>query len=149
MAKGAQAETVKTQHKSTSGIVTPGTQPVNGENGAHASSRAGAGGGGVDTGVKHFVLDTNVLLHNPDALFVFNEHHIIVPFAVIEELDKMKRKDDDLGRNARACIRHLDRLRIIGRLSDGVDWGKLGAIAGTAISTGANGQTGSDRKSVV
>src|SRR5437870_6543044 len=87
--------------------------------------------------LKTFVLDTNVLLHNPDALFVFKEHHVVIPFAVIEELDKMKRKDDDLGRNARACIRHLDRLRTVGHLNEGVNWGLLGAIADTAISTGS------------
>ncbi len=99
-----------------------------------------------DTAVKHFVIDTNVLLHNPDAMFVFAEHHVVIPFMVIEELDKMKRKEDDLGRNARACIRHLDRLRDIGSLSDGVAWGKLGPRAGAAASATRNaGQTGTVR----
>jgi len=97
------------------------------------------------TGVKHFVLDTNVLLHNPDAVFVFKEHHVVIPFMVIEELDKMKRKEDDLGRNARACIRHLDRLRAIGRLSEGVAWGALGVLPGTAHSTAPGGLTGTVR----
>ena len=58
-----------------------------------------ANGAGEET--KHFVLDTNVLLHNPDALFVFQDNHVIIPFPVIEELDKMKRRDDDIGRSAR------------------------------------------------
>jgi PhoH-like ATPase len=98
-----------------------------------------------DTSVKHFVIDTNILLHNPDAVFVFKEHHVVIPFTVIEELDKMKRKDDDLGRNARAAIRHLDRLRAIGKLSEGVDWGQLPTPARAAFSTGANGKTGSVR----
>ena len=71
----------------------------------------------ADNDAKQFVLDTNVLLHNPNALFVFQEHDVVIPFTVIEELDKMKRKDDDLGRNARACIRHLDRLRAMGSLT--------------------------------
>src|SRR3954463_11316420 len=53
-------------------------------------------------GVKTFVLDTNVLLHNPGAIFVFAEHNVVIPFSVIEELDTMKKKDDDLGRNARS-----------------------------------------------
>jgi PhoH-like ATPase len=87
---------------------------------------------------KHFVLDTNVLLHNPNALFVFKEHHVVIPFPVIEELDKMKRRDDDIGRNARQCIRHLDRLRSIGRLTEGVQWGSI------APST-LNGDTGAIR----
>jgi predicted ribonuclease YlaK len=77
---------------------TAGTSPTD----AHADD-------GI--GVKHFVLDTNVLLHNPNALFVFQDNHVVIPYPVIEELDKMKRRDDDIGRNARAVIRHLDRLR--------------------------------------
>jgi len=86
-------------------------------------------------GVKHFVLDTNILLHNPNALFVFQENHVIIPFSVIEELDKMKRKDDDLGRNARECIRHLDRLRNMGSLTAGVEWGEFSPTVGAAAST--------------
>src|SRR5687768_13916651 len=69
---------------------------------------------------KHFVLDTNVLLHNPNALFMFADNEVIIPFDVIEELDKFKSGTDDLGRNARTVIRHLDRLRQLGNLSDGV-----------------------------
>ena len=70
--------------------------------------------------VKHFVLDTNVLLHNPNALFMFADNEVVIPFDVIEELDKFKNGTDDLGRNARTVIRHLDRLREAGNLSDGV-----------------------------
>jgi PhoH-like ATPase len=98
-----------------------------------------------DTLVRTFVLDTNVVLHNPDAIFVFKEHHVVIPFTVIEELDKMKRKDDDLGRNARACIRHLDRLRDIGRLNEGVEWGRLPLQPRAGMSVGPNGRTGTVR----
>src|SRR5436190_8121096 len=70
---------------------------------------------------KHFVLDTNVLLHNPSALFMFKDNEVVIPFDVIEELDKFKTNTDDLGRNARTVIRHLDRLRTLGNLSQGVD----------------------------
>ena len=69
---------------------------------------------------KHFVVDTNVLLHNPNALFMFEENEVVIPFDVIEELDKFKTGTDDLGRNARAAIRHLDTLRQQGSLADGV-----------------------------
>src|SRR3982750_4361001 len=69
---------------------------------------------------KHFVVDTNVLLHNPNALFMFKENEVIIPFDVIEELDKFKAGTDDLGRNARTVIRHLDVLRQKGNLSQGV-----------------------------
>lgn len=92
-----------------------------------------------ETAVKTFVLDTNILLHNPDALFVFQDNHIVIPFKVIEELDKKKRQDDDLGRNARACIRHLDKLRAMGSLMEGVEWGKLPTLPNTARSAGRTG----------
>lgn len=98
-----------------------------------------------EVGIKHFVVDTNVLLHNPNALFVFKEHHVVIPFAVIEELDKMKRKEDDLGRNARECIRHLDRLRNMGRITDGVKWGAASPRPNTGAALGLNGQTGTIR----
>jgi PhoH-like ATPase len=89
--------------------------------------------------LKRFVIDTNVLLHNPNALFVFKEHDVVIPFAVIEELDKLKRMNDDVGRNARECIRHLDRLRSRGRLIDGVPWGAASPTVGQAASGGATG----------
>jgi len=98
--------------------------------------------------VKTFVLDTNIVLHNPDAIFVFKEHHVVIPFMVIEELDKMKRKEDDLGRNARACIRHLDKLRAIGSLSEGVNWSALLPLTNTAHAVGPGGITGTIRVDV-
>ena len=70
--------------------------------------------------VKHFVLDTNVLLHNPNALFMFTDNEVVIPFDVIEELDKFKAATDDLGRNARTVIRHLDHLRATGNIANGV-----------------------------
>ncbi|MBX3361933.1 MAG: PhoH family protein [Phycisphaeraceae bacterium] len=96
-------------------------------------------------GVKNFVLDTNILLHNPNALFVFKEHNVIIPFTVIEELDKLKRKEDDLGRNARETIRHLDRLRTQGRLTDGVRWGEHSPRVGAAASVSPDGLNGTIR----
>jgi PhoH-like ATPase len=71
--------------------------------------------------MKHFVVDTNVLLHNPNAIFMLGDNEVIIPFDVIEELDTFKSSTDDLGRNARTVIRHLDRLREIGNLADGID----------------------------
>jgi len=111
-----------------------------------AEPRAESAGEPIDqTEVKTFVLDTNILLYNPDAVFVFQDNHVVIPFMVIEELDKMKRKDDDLGRNARACIRHLDRLRAIGSLTKGVDWGLLPMQPNAARSAGPGGRTGTIR----
>lgn len=97
----------------------------------------------TEDGVKNFVLDTNVLLHSPNALFVFKENNIVIPYPVIEELDKMKRREDDIGRNARACIRHLDRLREAGRLTDGINWGKVRVLA--EASQAGDIETGSIR----
>lgn len=94
--------------------------------------------------IKHYVIDTNVLLHNPEALFVFKENHVIVPFQVIEELDKMKRREGDVGRNARQAIRHLDRLRTLGRITEGVPWGQVAADLGVPPMA-HNGQTGTIR----
>jgi PhoH-like ATPase len=71
--------------------------------------------------IKTFVVDTNVLLHNPNAIFMFADNEVVIPFDVIEELDKFKTSNDDLGRNARTVIRHLDRLRESGNLAKGVD----------------------------
>ncbi|HYE17584.1 MAG TPA: PhoH family protein [Tepidisphaeraceae bacterium] len=75
---------------------------------------------------KTFVLDTNVLLHNPNAIFLFADNDVVIPFDVIEELDKFKSSSDDLGRNARTVIRHLDRLRRQGKLADGIDLKETG-----------------------
>ncbi|MDP1662678.1 MAG: PhoH family protein [Phycisphaerales bacterium] len=95
------------------------------ETGAKSGRKSGAG-----AKVRHFVVDTNVLLHDPTALFVFQEHEVIIPLVVIEELDRFKRDEGDRGRNARECIRHLDRLRKMGRLADGVRWGEAAETNG-------------------
>ncbi|MCX5648422.1 MAG: PIN domain-containing protein, partial [Planctomycetota bacterium] len=69
---------------------------------------------------KYFVLDTNVLLHDPGALTAFADNEVVLPFRVIEELDKFKKGSDDISRHARQVIRFLDRLRVRGRLTEGV-----------------------------
>jgi PhoH-like ATPase len=69
---------------------------------------------------KIFVLDTNVLLHNADALKVFADNEVVLPIDVIEELDIFKKDSDEKGRNARAAIRMLDELRERGNLGEGV-----------------------------
>lgn len=69
---------------------------------------------------KTFVLDTNVLLHNSNCIEAFADNTVVIPMAVIEELDKFKSNNDELGRNARQVIRRLDRLRKRGRLGEGV-----------------------------
>lgn len=63
---------------------------------------------------KTFVLDTNVLLHDPQALLQFQGQQIVIPMAVLEELDKMKRFPNELGKNARDTIRLLSSLKEMG-----------------------------------
>jgi len=69
---------------------------------------------------KYFVLDTNVLLHNSEAITAFADNVVVLPMTVIEELDRFKSHSDELGRNARGVVRRLDRLRERGSLSAGV-----------------------------
>ncbi len=69
---------------------------------------------------KIFVLDTNVLLHDPRAIFSFEDNDVIIPIVVIEELDKFKKGIDEIGRNARQVSRILDEFRQKGKLSQGV-----------------------------
>ncbi|MEM9251929.1 MAG: PhoH family protein [Planctomycetota bacterium] len=88
----------------------------------------------AEPGVKHFVLDTNVLLHNAHSLFMFDDNEVVIPFAVLEELDKFKKESDDVGRNARQVARHLDRLRAQGSLAEGVTWNDRGGLVRVEFS---------------
>lgn len=85
------------------------------------------------TKCKYFVIDTNVLVHNPNCLYVFDDNEVVVPFAVLEELDKLKRNNDDVGRNAREAIRNLDKLRKKALLVNGVQWNDRGGVIRVAI----------------
>jgi PhoH-like ATPase len=69
---------------------------------------------------KKYILDTNVLLHDPQSLLSFDEHTVLLPIEVIEEIDRFKRESTELGQNARTVSRMLDGLRGSGRLSEGV-----------------------------
>jgi PhoH-like ATPase len=69
---------------------------------------------------KVFVLDTNVLLHDPSALMKFEENTVVLPIVAIEELDRFKKQPEMTGRNARQVSRTLDELRQSGKLLAGV-----------------------------
>ncbi len=60
---------------------------------------------------KNYVLDANVLLHDPNAVFKFEDNNVIIPIYAIEEIDKFKRESTERGRNARTIARILDELR--------------------------------------
>ncbi|MFW6060761.1 MAG: PhoH family protein [Phycisphaeraceae bacterium] len=87
------------------------------------------------TDIKTFVLDTNVLLHNPASLYMFKDNEVVIPFAVLEELDKFKKQSDDVGRNAREVIRQLDQLRQQGKLAHGVTWNGEGGTIRVELSS--------------
>ncbi|MBS2019132.1 MAG: PhoH family protein [Deltaproteobacteria bacterium] len=71
---------------------------------------------------KNYVLDTNILLHDPHAIFRFDDNNVIIPIYVIEEVDQFKREGSERGRNARQVVRLLDELRETGgSLSKGVN----------------------------
>lgn len=70
--------------------------------------------------VKSFVIDTNVLIHRPDAILSFRDNEVVVPMWVLEELDRLKAFSDERGRNAREAIRFLDRAGRHGNLAEGV-----------------------------
>ena len=63
---------------------------------------------------KTYVLDTNVLLNDPEAMFKFDDNHVIIPITVIEEIDNHKKDQSDLGRNSRQVARNLKECRKLG-----------------------------------
>ena len=70
--------------------------------------------------MKTFVLDTNVIIHDPNAIYSFEGSKVVIPLPVIEELDHFKRFSDEKGRAARLVARKLDELRTKGKLVEGV-----------------------------
>ena len=75
---------------------------------------------GMNADIRTYVLDTNVLLHDPNSLLNFEDNNVLVPIEVIEEIDRFKRESTELGRNARTVSRMLDGFRGDGSLSEGV-----------------------------
>ncbi len=73
---------------------------------------------------KIFVLDTNIILHDFNAVKQFQDNDIVIPIAVIEELDKFKKGEDNLSFNARAFMREINKL------TDKHDFGPRGVPLG-------------------
>jgi PhoH-like ATPase len=69
---------------------------------------------------KKFILDTNVLLHDAQAMYKFEDNEVVIPITVIEEIDTFKKDLNEIGRNARQVSRQLDALRQINSLTEGV-----------------------------
>ena len=70
---------------------------------------------------KTYVLDANVLIQAPYALESFEDNHIVLPLAVLEELDSLQGADGEQGANVRQVIRFLERQRLRGSLVEGVE----------------------------
>jgi PhoH-like ATPase len=75
---------------------------------------------GFPEGVKLFVIDTNVLIHYPEAIMSFRDNEIVLPLEVLEELDSLKTYPDQRGKSAREAIRFLDTIARKGNLNEGV-----------------------------
>ena len=70
--------------------------------------------------VKNYVLDTNVLIHDPNSIYAFEDNVVVIPLPVLEELDRLKKESGNVGKHAREVIRKLDELREKGNLKKGV-----------------------------
>jgi PhoH-like ATPase len=70
--------------------------------------------------MKYYILDTNVVLHDPQAIFKFDDNTVILPLTVIEEIDRFKKDQSEIGRNARHISRMIDGFRSQAKLVEGV-----------------------------
>jgi len=77
---------------------------------------------------KTYILDTNVLLHDPQAIFRFDDNDLVIPITVIEEIDRFKKDQSEIGRNARHVSRLLDGFRQKAHLIEGVTLEKGGVL---------------------
>ena len=102
-----------------------------------------------DSQKKLFVLDTNVLMHDPTALFRFQEHDIYLPMTVIEELDNNKKGHSEVARNARQSSRFMDSLMAkaasLEAISEGVPLGDTDEEGATITSAISNAKYASGR----
>jgi PhoH-like ATPase len=78
--------------------------------------------------IKNYILDANVLMHDPNSIFAFEEHDVYILVSVLEELDKFKTNPGSVGSHARMVARSLDSLREKGSLKDGVELESGGRI---------------------
>lgn len=83
--------------------------------------------------VKNYILDTNVLIHDPYCIFKFEDNNLIIPFPVIEEIDKLKTRSDKVAKSAREVARILDGLREKMSLQKGVKLPNEGTLKILAI----------------
>ncbi len=84
---------------------------------------------------KVFVLDTDVLIHDPRSVFNFGDNDVIIPFVVLEELDRLQKGNGEIAASAREVLRLLDNLRSTGSLRSGIEMETGGVLTiGTVLS---------------
>ena len=77
---------------------------------------------------KIYVLDTSVLLHDPNTLFSFENNEIVLPIIVLDEVDRFKKGSSEVNRNARLVIKSIDNLREQGDIEEGIPLGSEGTL---------------------
>lgn len=77
---------------------------------------------------KTFVLDTSVILYDPQCIYKFDDNCVVIPITCLEEMDRFKKELTETGRNARQFSRYLDEIRKRGSLTTGVEIGKKGTL---------------------
>lgn len=124
-AQGARAPAPQARQRSVNAANPTATQTADSAPSARAAARARSRK--ATTVRRLFVLDTNVLLHDPSSLFRFEEHDVYLPMMTLEELDHQKKGMSEVARNARQVSRSLDALVAESdNLDDGVPLAKLG-----------------------
>ncbi|MBX4264884.1 PhoH family protein [Clostridium estertheticum] len=78
--------------------------------------------------IKNYIIDTNVMVHDPDFIYNFEDNNIIIPIICIEELDNLKKREGIVGYHARSAAREINNLRKIGNLHEGIKLANGGTI---------------------
>ena len=123
-------------------LITTADELENGPSGSHPSGAGAGAGAGANANANanasvvdltaqraRLVLDTSVLIADPTCVLEFRDVDVVVPLTVVEELDGLKSRSDDVGRAARTALRTLEDLRVLhgGSLAEPVPTGADGA----------------------
>lgn len=74
-----------------------------------------------DRQLKRYILDASILLYDPECIYSYPDSHVIIPISVIEEIDHFKKDFTETGRNARIVSQMLDKIRVQGILTEGIE----------------------------
>lgn len=78
--------------------------------------------------IKNYVIDTNVMIHDPDFMYKFSDNNVIIPILCIEELDNLKKREGLVGFNARHVAKELQTLMESGDISEGIQLSNGGVL---------------------